>query len=209
MHPYYVYRWMDQSESMVGTDCRWRQTGCGTVGPTARGGGGAEHLAIAAWHLDGVEHVQEADRLVIGHVRVPVLPGVGDPDRLAVLDDVREKPDLRHPGLVVPAGQRGLDPAEAPREVPELDGLEPLIRKSQHAVAAERQEERGEVRVAQGFGEVGPPDRRPQDLSARLDSRHAALLMARRDYTAPGSSVNEELLQGGRHGDEGGGLSEG
>ena len=150
---------------------------------------GAERLTVPTRHLDRVEHVQEADRLVVGHVGVPVLTRVGDPDRLAVLDDVREVADFRHAGLVVPARERCLDLSEAPGEVTELDGLELLAGKAQHTVTAEGFQNRPEVRVAQGFGKIHPPDRRSQDLPARLDGRHAALLTAWRDYTAPGSLV--------------------
>ena len=87
---------------------------------------------------------------------MPVLARVGDADRLAVLDDVREIADLGHAGLVVPAGERGLDLAEAPGEVSELDSLEPLAGKAQHAVPAETFQNCREVRVAQGFREVHP-----------------------------------------------------
>ena len=135
----------------------------------------AEHLTIAPRHLDGVEHVQKADGLVVGHVGVPVLPGVGDADRLAVLDDVREIADFGHPRLVVTAGQGGLDPPEAPREVSELGRLELLSGKAQHAVPAEGFQNCREVHVAQGFREVQPPDGRPQDLPARLDGPHHPL----------------------------------
>ncbi len=148
---------------------------------------GAEHLTVSPRHLDRVQHVQEPDRLVVGHVGVPVLARVGDADRLAILDDVRKIADLRHAGLVMAAGERGLDLAEAPREVSELDGLELLTGKAQHAVTAERFQNRRKVRVAQGFREIHPPDRRTQDLPARLDGRHATLLTAWRDYTAPSS----------------------
>src|SRR5262249_20067835 len=126
-----------------------------------------------------------------GHVGVPVLARVGDADRLAVLDDVREIADLGHSRLVVASGQSGLDTAEPPREVSKLHGLEVLTRKAQHAVAAEGPENRCEVRVAQGFREIDASDRRAQDLPARIDGRHRhsspTLNTAWRDYTAPSS----------------------
>src|SRR5207245_8409327 len=162
---------------------------------------GSEHLTVAPWHLDRVEHVQKADGLVVGHVGVPVLPGVGDADRLAVLDDVREIADLGHPRLVVTAGQGSLDPTEALREVSELGRLELLSGEVEHAVPAEGFQNCRKGRVAQRLREVRPPDGRPQHLPARLDarprprSRHAPLLTAGRDYTAPGSLARLYALQ--------------
>ena len=79
------------------------------------------------------------------------------------------------PGSWVP-GQRGLDAAEAPGEVPERDRFEPLRREAQDAMAAEGQENGRELLIAHGLREVDAADRRPQDLSGRLDCRHAALL---------------------------------
>jgi hypothetical protein len=77
---------------------------------------------------------------------VPVLGGVGDPDRLAVLDDVRKDPDLGQPGLVEAPGQRGLDPAELLGEVPQLARLKLLIEKVQYPVSAEGAELTGWAR---------------------------------------------------------------
>src|SRR5262249_59296118 len=104
------------------------------------------------------------DRLVVGHVGVPVLPGVGNSNRLAVLDDVREISDLGHPRLVVTPGQRGLDLAEAPREVAKLHGLEPLSWKPEHTVTTKSLENGREVRITQGLCEVHTQHRRPENL---------------------------------------------
>src|SRR5258706_542338 len=69
----------------------------------------AERLAAAARDLDAVEHVGERDGAAVGHVGVPVLPGVGEADRPAVLDDVGEDHDLRDAGL--PSGERETVPS--------------------------------------------------------------------------------------------------
>ena len=132
---------------------------------------GAERLAVATRHLDRVEHVREADGRVVGHVGVPVLARVGETDRLAVLDDVREIADLRHAGHVdlpvtILACGRSAERSPAARRIELLTG------KVKHAVTAEGLQNRREVRVAQGFREIEPRDGRPQDLPARLDGRH-------------------------------------
>jgi hypothetical protein len=134
-------------------------------------GGGAEHLTIPARHLHGEQDVHEADRRVVGHVGVPVLPGVGQPDRPAVLDDVGQDVDLRHTRLVK-AGEHVLDRAEAAREVPERGGVEMLRRKPQHAISPEGAQDCREVGVAEWLGDIDPTDRRAEDLSGRLDGQH-------------------------------------
>jgi hypothetical protein len=68
----------------------------------------AERLPVAVRDFDAVEHVGETDNGVIGHVGMPILPGVGQADRLAVFQDIGEQHDLRHIRLAVGAGRRSL-----------------------------------------------------------------------------------------------------
>ena len=65
-------------------------------------------------------------------------PGIGEAERLAVLDDVREDHHLRYAGLLVAVGDVDLELAEARGEIPQLPGGEVLARKAQDAVLAER-----------------------------------------------------------------------
>jgi hypothetical protein len=132
-----------------------------------------QHLAIPARHPHRIEDVEEADGRVVRHVGVPVLPGIGEADGPAVLDDVRENPDLGHLRLVI-AGEHRLDAAKAPREVAQGGGLQALRGKAQDAKATEGAQDGGEVAVAQGVREIDSPDRGPQDLSARLDRGHVS-----------------------------------
>src|SRR5262249_43378441 len=112
-------------------------------------GGGSEHPTIAPPHLHGVEHVQEPDGRVVGHVGVPVLSGIGEPDRPAVLDHVGQDSDLWHLGVLEQPVDRRLDVAEAPREISQVARLEALVGEAQDAVLAEGGQDDPEIGVAQ------------------------------------------------------------
>src|SRR5258706_16011415 len=99
---------------------------------------GAERLAAAARDLDAIEHVGERDGAAVGHVGVPVLPGVGEADRLAVLDDVGEDHDLRDAGLLERVGDVDLELAELRAEVAQLRSRKLLPRELQYSILAKR-----------------------------------------------------------------------
>src|SRR5215213_12012741 len=56
--------------------------------------GAAQRLAVAVRDADAVEHVHKARHLAIGHVGMPVLPGIRAADVSAVLLEVRKDIDL-------------------------------------------------------------------------------------------------------------------
>ena len=79
---------------------------------------------------------------------MPALPGIGEPERFAVLDDVGKDHHLGYARLLV--GVRGdvdLQIAELPAEVAQLAPRQLLARKAQDAVLAERLEHAIEVGV--------------------------------------------------------------
>ena len=97
----------------------------------------AERCAVALGDLDAVEHVGERDHAAVGHVGVPALPGVGEPDRPAVLDDVREDHHLRDVRLLVALrADVDLEVAELRAEVAQLAAGELLAGEAHHAVLA-------------------------------------------------------------------------
>src|SRR5262245_42208815 len=105
---------------------------------------------------------------------MPVLAGVAQADRLAVLDDVGEDADLRAIAIRVAPAHRALNVAETAGEVAQLLRRQALIGKAQHAVLAERAQQRREVTRFQGLRKVHAPDRRAEYLTACNDFRQDA-----------------------------------
>jgi hypothetical protein len=131
--------------------------------------GRPERLSITSRNLDGVEHVREADRRVVGHVGVPVLAGVGKADRLTVLDHIREIADFRHAGHLILSRHRALQASEALREVAQRGSVELLAREVQNAVAAERLDDRCKIRRLQGTREIDAGYGGAENPSGRFD----------------------------------------
>ena len=96
----------------------------------------AERLAVPTRNLDAVEHVGEADERIIGHVGMPILPGIGYADLLSILDNVGEEHDFRHIGLAVSGGLRSLQGTESLRERVQGTRVERLLWKPNHTVFA-------------------------------------------------------------------------
>jgi hypothetical protein len=120
--------------------------------------GVAEHDAVAPRHLDGVEHVGERDHARVRHVGVPVLPGVGEPDRLAVLDDVGQDHHLGNVGLLIDVRHLHLQLAEARGEIAQRAARELLAREADDAVLPERAGDRVDGFMRDRRREVDPLD---------------------------------------------------
>ena len=95
----------------------------------------AQRPAVAHRHLDGVEHVGERHVLAVGHVRVPALSGIAEPDRLAVPGHVGQHHDFRKIRLVELIGDIDFEVAEHAAEAGERVRLQALLGKAQHADA--------------------------------------------------------------------------
>src|SRR4051794_21995692 len=102
--------------------------------------GAAQRLAVAVRDADAVEHVHKARHLAIGHVGMPVLPGIRAADVSAVLLEVRKDIDL---GIFLRLGTtargRALDLAELLRKALQLAEPELLIGKTQYPMPSKRQ----------------------------------------------------------------------
>src|SRR5205085_1074354 len=145
---------------------RQARIGCVHVAELRR----TERRAIAARNLDAIEDIGERDHPAIGHVRVPALSGIGEADRLPVLDDVREDHHLGHARLLIALrADVDLEVAELPAEVGELASGESLLRKTYDTVLAESLEHDIELRRIETPGEIQALDARAQRLAARND----------------------------------------
>ena len=138
--------------------------------------GATERLAVAVRHLDAVEHVREGDDLAVGHVGVPVLPGVGEADRSAVLDDVGQDHHLGEARLLIGVGDVDLQRAEARAKRLQSGRVDLLVRKQDHAMSAERFQNGGKVRFAQRLREVDAGNRGAKGISVRGDRDQEFLL---------------------------------
>jgi hypothetical protein len=97
----------------------------------------AQRAAVAHRHLDGVQHVGERHLLAVGHVRVPTLSGIAEPDRLAVPGYVGQHHHLRKIRLVELIGDVDFEVAEHAAEAGEGVRFQALLGKAQHAERAE------------------------------------------------------------------------
>src|SRR3989442_8476368 len=131
--------------------------------------GVAQRPAVAHGHLDGVEHVGERDLLAVGHIGVPALSGIAEPDRLAVPGYVGQDHHFGKAGLVELIGDVDLELAEHAPEARKFRGLEPLLGKAQHAMLAERPQDLLEVAVRDRLGQIHPLDAGAQCLTAGMD----------------------------------------
>jgi hypothetical protein len=129
----------------------------------------AQRSAVARGYLDGVEHVGERDLLTVGHIGVPALSGVAEPDRLAVGRHVGQHHHFGKAGFVELIGDVDLELAEHAPEARELLRLEPLLGKAQHAALAERPQDLPEVALRNRLGEVHALDPGAQCPTAGMD----------------------------------------
>src|SRR5258708_33306358 len=98
---------------------------------------------------------------------MPTLARVCEPDRLAVLDDVREDHHLGNAGLLVWAGSHvDLELAELRAEIPELRAAELLAGKAQDAVGTEGFLDRRKIGGGERPRQIEPLDRRAKAFSA-------------------------------------------
>src|SRR6202041_641890 len=136
-----------------------------------------ERLAVAMRNADPVKHVHEARHLAIGHVGVPVLPGIRAADIFSALLEVREDVDL---GIfldrIAAAGRRPLDLAELLREALQRTKVEMLVGKPQHAVSAKREQNLPPIPLAQRLRQIDPARRRPEHRAGRFNGEHRRLL---------------------------------
>ena len=109
----------------------------------------AERLAVAHRHMPRVQDVGERDVVAVRHVGVPALAGIVGADLLSVLLHVGQDHHLGMVRLVVGVGDVDLEFAEAAAEGGELIGVQCLAREAQHAVFAQRAQDRAEVAVRQ------------------------------------------------------------
>src|SRR5215831_6182137 len=116
----------------------------------------AQWPAVARGHLDGVEHAGERDLLAVGHIGVPALSGVGEPNRLAGGRHVGQHHHFGKAGFVELIGDVDLELAEHAPEARKLLRLEPLLGKAQHAALAERPQDLLEVAVRTGWARSTP-----------------------------------------------------
>src|SRR5438477_3601030 len=107
---------------------------------------------------------------------MPALPGVGEPDCLAVLDDVRKDHHLGHAGLLIALrADVDLEVAELPAEIGKLTAGEPLPREAHDTMLAEGLQHAVELRWFERFGEIQALDARTQRLAARDDVHRGSL----------------------------------
>ena len=92
--------------------------------------GVTQRLAIAMKRLMRVQHIHEAQRVTTGHIRVPILPGIRQTNRLPVFNDIRKYAHFRHIGILEFTGQRGLDAAKAQRKIAQRRRFQQLARKA-------------------------------------------------------------------------------
>ena len=95
-----------------------------------------ECAPLAPGNADGVEHVRERDLLAVGHIGVPALSGIGEPDRLAIRRHVGQHYHFWKPGLMELIGHVDLKLAKHTPEAHEMLGREPLLGKAKHTVSA-------------------------------------------------------------------------
>ena len=139
--------------------------------------GPAQRLAGAAGDADAVQHVHKSNRFPIRHVGVPVLPGVGAANILAIFLDVRQDADLRERLCRINRTDRiALDFPEQFGKSFHIADIKMLIRKPQHAVLAQRQQDAAEIRFRNRLGKIDPTNRRTQDCASRFDRQHRQAL---------------------------------
>src|SRR5262245_19284054 len=129
----------------------------------------AQRPAVAPGYLDGVEHVGERDLLAVGHIGVPALSGVAEPDRLAVRRHVGQHHHFGKAGFVELIGDVDLELAEHAPETRKLLGLEPLLGKAQNAALAERPQDLLDVALRDRLGQVHALDAGAQCPTAGMD----------------------------------------
>ena len=129
----------------------------------------AERFPVAVRDLDGVEHVGETDIGVIGQVGMPILPGVGQTDQLAVFQDIGEQHDLRHIRLAVGAGRRSLKGTELFRKRFQGARVEGLLGKADGSAAAERRQDGCKLRLGEAFRQIDIVNTNPEGALVRCE----------------------------------------
>ena len=114
----------------------------------------AQRLAITMRHLMRVQHIHETHRVAIGHIRVPILPGIRQANRLPVFNDIRKYAHFRHIGILEFASQRGLDAAKAQGKIAQSRRFQQLPRKAQHAPFTQSAQNAGEILIRKRLGQI-------------------------------------------------------
>ena len=129
-----------------------------------------ERPPVAPRHFERMEDVRQRDLAAVATCRC-ASPGRHPPAPIALpsLADVGKDHHLREPRLVVRVGDIHLERAEPAAERGELRHPQPLPRKAEHAVGAERPQQRAEIRLRKRCGEIESLDPRPQRARARND----------------------------------------
>ena len=100
---------------------------------------------------------------------MPVLPGIGQTQRLAVFDDVGQRHHLGQPRLLVGVGDIDFQRAEVGTEVAQLARRQGLVGKVQHAVAAQRGNDLLKLWWRQRLRQVNAVDGSAQGLVGGFD----------------------------------------
>ena len=104
---------------------------------------------------------------------MPILAGIARADRLSVLDDVRQGHDFGMARLLKGAGDVDLERAELAGERLQLRRVEPLRRKTQHAVFAECPQDFAEVARRERLCQIDALDRCAERLAGGCYFQHS------------------------------------
>src|SRR5262245_59646113 len=129
----------------------------------------AQRPAVTRGHLDRIQHVRKRDVLAVGHVRVPALSGIAEPDRLAVYCHVGADHHLWVTRLVELIGDIDFELTEAAPDTRECLGFDLLPWEAQHAELTKRAQNLLEVGIRYRRRQVEVFDRSAEGLPARLD----------------------------------------
>jgi hypothetical protein len=124
-----------------------------------RGHADEQRVALDRRQRLGVQQRSQARLGLVGQVGMPVAPGIGQAQRLAILPRlVRDDQDLRMPGQVEMVLHMDLQLAEAAAEVDVLLRRDPLVAEHHDRVRLEQRLDPGEGGVVRRGGEVEPGD---------------------------------------------------
>jgi hypothetical protein len=130
----------------------------------------AERLVVAPRDALTVQDIRQCDLPRIGHVRVPALAGIAQPNRFAgFISHVRQDHDLGEPGLMERIGHIDLKLAEAAAERGELSDAERLGRKAEDTVLAQGAQDGANISVRKPLRQISALDVGTEDLTAWND----------------------------------------
>ena len=131
-------------------------SGCHTGEPCR-----AQWPPIPTRHLQRVQHVHEGDGFAEGHIGVPILPGIRQTNRLAVLHHVRQDHHLRMARFLERAGDMHFQIAEHAAERDLRGRIERLSGKAHHAVIGQAVQAESQLLLAEGLRQIQTFDPTP------------------------------------------------